>query len=205
MALAAARGIVKKDGLRGLTARGVAREIGYSIGTIYNVFENLDDLIIHLNATTLDQLYEMATSAPVEKDPEAALRTYAQRYIAFTSDNQRLWNAMIEYQRPEHQVRPAWYDAKVMRLLSLLEETVAPFFGPDEETLRLHNARVLWSSMHGICSLAQRGGLHPTESAVGLADTLITHYLAGLQKRRPAPPRPRKAAGRGKSKRKRPR
>ncbi len=56
MALEAARQIAEKEGLRGLKARGIAREIGYTIGTLYNLFEDLDDLIVHLNGRTLDAL-----------------------------------------------------------------------------------------------------------------------------------------------------
>ena len=44
MAMAAAREIAEKEGLRGLTARRIAREIGYTVGTLYNLFDNLDDL-----------------------------------------------------------------------------------------------------------------------------------------------------------------
>ena len=58
LALGAARDIAEAEGLRGLTARRIAAEIGYSVGTLYNVFVNLDDLIIHLNGSTLDQLYK---------------------------------------------------------------------------------------------------------------------------------------------------
>ena len=65
MALAAAREIAEKDGLRGLKARRISREIGYTVGTLYNVFSNLDDLIIHLNGTTLDALYVSCAQAPL--------------------------------------------------------------------------------------------------------------------------------------------
>ena len=47
MAVAAATALAERDGLRGVTARGVAREIGYTVGTLYNVFDNLDDVLRH--------------------------------------------------------------------------------------------------------------------------------------------------------------
>ena len=46
MALDATREIAEKEGLSGITARRIAKQIGYSPGTLYNVFENLEDLII---------------------------------------------------------------------------------------------------------------------------------------------------------------
>ena len=51
LALEKAGEIAEKEGLRGLTARGVAREIGYTIGTLYNIFEDLDDPPVAATAT----------------------------------------------------------------------------------------------------------------------------------------------------------
>ena len=45
MALAATEEIIDQQGLAGLTARKVAAGIGYTVGTLYLVFRNLDDLI----------------------------------------------------------------------------------------------------------------------------------------------------------------
>ena len=55
---------------------------------------------------------------------------------------------------------------------------------PGDEAERLHHARVLWCSLYGISSLAASNSLHPTESATGLVDTLISHYVAELRRRR---------------------
>ncbi len=180
LALTAARTIVSADGLRGLTARGVARGIGYTIGTIYNLFDDLDDLIVHLNGTTLDALYEAVTAEPVGHGPEAALRAYARRYKEFTDTHPKLWRALFEHQLPDGYVRPRWYEPKVIRLLGLAERALEPFFEPDQTTLRQHHARVLWSSLYGICSLAQSQKINEGETATALTDTLITTYLAGL-------------------------
>ncbi len=79
LALDAARKIVEQEGLRGLTARRVARDIGYTIGTIYNHFENLDDLIMQLNGQTLDSLYAALTERPLDGDPEKALYLLSPR------------------------------------------------------------------------------------------------------------------------------
>ena len=41
-------------GLARFSARDVAKRVGYSIGTIYNVFGSYDGLILAINARTLD-------------------------------------------------------------------------------------------------------------------------------------------------------
>ena len=52
--LDAAQDIIQDQGLAGLSAREVARRIAYSPGTIYNMFENLDDVVLHVEARVLD-------------------------------------------------------------------------------------------------------------------------------------------------------
>ena len=69
MALEAAEKIVVEQGHKGLTARKVMRDIGYAVGTLYLIFENLDDLILHLNVRTLDRLYRRMTDTQPRSCP----------------------------------------------------------------------------------------------------------------------------------------
>ena len=181
MALAAARDIAEKEGLRGLKARRIARDIGYTIGTLYNLFEDLDDLIVHLNGRTLDALYEACASVESDDEPEAAARALAECYIRFTRDHPKLWNILFEHHLPDGRELPQWHREKIGRLLGLLERTLAPLFPPGQEAERHHSARVLWSSLHGICSLESTEKLVKTESVEAMSDTLISNYLAGLR------------------------
>lgn len=181
MALEAARKIAEMGGIRGLTARGVAREIGYTIGTIYNLFEDLDDLIIHLNGRTLDALYVALSGVELSPDPDVAVRTLVQRYIRFTSDHPKLWSILFEHQRPDGLQLPDWHHEKILRLLRLLERAMAPLFGPAEDEERLHAARVLWTSLHGICSIGSADRMAATESVQSMAATLVANYLGGLR------------------------
>ena len=56
MVLDAAESIVIEDGFSALKARTIAREIGYTVGSIYMVFTNMADLMMHINARTLDAI-----------------------------------------------------------------------------------------------------------------------------------------------------
>ena len=85
LALTAARRIVEAEGLRGLGARRVAREIGYTIGTIYNIFEDFDDLIDQMNSQTLDQLHQVCGRLEGEDEPATRLRRLADRYVGFSA------------------------------------------------------------------------------------------------------------------------
>ena len=61
--LDAAQDIIEAQGLAGLSAREIARRIEYSPGTIYNMFENLDDVVLHVEARVLDALDQRLSTA----------------------------------------------------------------------------------------------------------------------------------------------
>ena len=179
-ALAAAWKIGAKEGLRGLTARRIADAIGYSPGTLYNIFEDLDDLIVHLLGRILDRLYEACAQAPMKGEPEAKLRALAKIYIGFTTKWPRLWNLLFEHSVVMQEL-PDQYRERVDRLLGLVGEALDPLFDPGREEERRHSARVLWASLQGICSIAAAGRLAPTETLGGMVDSLVTNYVAGLR------------------------
>ncbi len=109
LALGAAREIAEAEGLRGLTARRIASRIGYSVGTLYNVFVNLDDLIVHLNGSTLDQLHQTLDQEPRSGAPETDLSVLLAGYVRFTHERRHLWNLLFEYHLPEGQGLPDWF------------------------------------------------------------------------------------------------
>lgn len=181
MTLAAARELIETEGIRGLTARRLAEKIGYAPGTLYNLFDNLDDLVGHLNADTLGLLLSSVSEVSLEGKPEDALQNLAHRYIAFTQAHPRLWSALFDPSAPRNRALPEIFHERVLALLELVENCLAPFFKPEDAEDRLHAARTLWAALHGYCSLAGSGSLPESESVEKLADTLISNYLAGLR------------------------
>jgi AcrR family transcriptional regulator len=183
MALEAARRMAEKDGLRGISSRGVAREIGYTIGTIYNLFDDLDDLIVHLNGRTLEELYAALSELKPGKSAEAYLLKLARGYMEFTRQHPRLWGLLLEHRLPEGRVLPDSHYERLFRLYGLIERAIEPNLDARQKKRSRHLARVLWSSIHGICSLAALDKLAPSENPSEMVGTLITHFVAGLAPR----------------------
>lgn len=185
MAMTAARGIVQRNGLRALTARSLAGAIGYSPGTLYNLFEGLDELAMHVNASTLDALHAAVSEGGLSGDPEADLDRMLRRYLAFLDDNPALWAAIFEHRLPPGAPLPDWYLGRVQRLMRLVEAALAPLFAPGEEKDLREAAAVLWTGLHGICTLAQDGRLSlvSAQSVPQMARSLIANYLTGLRAR----------------------
>jgi AcrR family transcriptional regulator len=180
LALKAAQAIVKKSGLRGLSTRRIAKKMGYTPGTLYQLFADLDDLILQLNAKTLDELNEKCREVDFSKRPEVVLKELADKYMEFVGSAPRLWSAVFEHSLPDKHNLPSSYGERVHNLLSLAEKALLPLFPADPQR-RLHEAYVLWAGLYGITSLAGAEKLSDNEDPKTMVESLIRNYLAGLR------------------------
>ncbi len=182
--LDAAQDIIDAQGLAGLSAREIARRIGYSPGTIYNIFANLDDVVLNVEARVLDAL-DKRLSDIHQADGGGRLIGIAHAYLAFTQEKPRLWNLLFEHHLPANVDLPAWYKQKLEGLMGHVERALAPHFAPGREADLQRASRVLWAGVHGITSLstADKLSVVTTETAVRLIDDLIGTYMAGLSAR----------------------
>jgi AcrR family transcriptional regulator len=184
--LDAAQDIIEVHGLAGLSAREIARRIGYSPGTIYNMFENLDDVVLNVEGRVLDALDRRLTE--IQKEGEGAdsrVVRIAHAYLAFTKEKPRLWNLLFEHHMPAGADLPAWYQQKLEGLMGHVERALAPHFPAGREADLQRASRVLWAGVHGITSLstADKLSVVTTETAGRLVDDLVGTYLAGLPAR----------------------
>jgi AcrR family transcriptional regulator len=182
--LDAAAAIIEAHGLAGLSAREIARRIGYSPGTIYNMFDNLDDVVLNVEGRVLDALDErLATELAKGGDQTTLVMRLAQAYLSFTHERPKLWNLLFEHYMPGGTDTPPWYQEKLERLMSRVEAAVAPIYPPDAVLERQRAARVLWAGVHGITSLSTANKLAnvTSEAAALLVADLIHNYLAGVK------------------------
>jgi AcrR family transcriptional regulator len=184
--LNAAQDIIETEGLAGLSAREIARRIGYSPGTIYNMYDNLDDVILHVEARVLDTLETRLAGVLQSGHGPAALTELARAYLAFTHEKPKLWNLLFEHHLPAGSDLPAWYQDKLEGLLARVEQSLAPLFPAGREADRQRAARVLWAGVHGITSLstADKLSIVTTEAASRLIEDLVETYLKGLAAKR---------------------
>jgi AcrR family transcriptional regulator len=178
--------IVEEDGLEGLSAREIAKRIGYSPGTLYNVFENLDDILLTIEARLLDRLADRLAKTDTSGTPQERLMRLTETYFTFTQERPKLWNLLVEHRLPAGQELPTWYQTKLDSLLSPLEDALAPLIDAKDLGAQKRAARTLWAGVHGMTSLSTASKLsRVTGPASGaLVDDLVSTYLAGLAKRR---------------------
>ncbi len=185
IALAAAQAIIAEEGLQSLNVRAVAARMGCSVGTIYNIFEGIEELVALVNGETLDALYDALSQAPVTGSPERDLHVLLDLYLKFVTERKSSWNLLFEERLPEAKEPPAWYFEKIAQLFTLLTRILKPVFRPDQKEELAHAVRLLWISLHGVWSLNARGHLpivsgDPLET---VAHSMVDTYLAGLRAR----------------------
>src|SRR6195256_6434851 len=86
--LAAEKSIAAK-GLAGLKTRDLAREIGVANGAVYNLVEDMDELILRVGSRTLARLDAALTAAEADGPaaPRETLIRIAVAYCDFATEN----------------------------------------------------------------------------------------------------------------------
>jgi AcrR family transcriptional regulator len=183
MALAAAEQIVSREGHTGLNARKVATAIGYTVGTLYLVFDNLDDLVVQVNGRTLDRLHALMVNEQARyRDPRKRLLQLGHTYIRFADEDPHCWEMIFERRSPQAKKMPDWFREKVARMFSLVESGLEPLAKHHSPQEIAWAARALWSGVHGICILAitKKLDVAGVDSVQDLTHSLMSNYLRGF-------------------------
>ena len=108
MAVEAASSIVEREGFEALSARRVTGAIGYTVGTLYHVFRNFDDLVMHVNARTIDEMAALIQKHTRRKrKPEARMRAMAESYVQFATDHPDRWRLVFDHRAGPGMPAPA--------------------------------------------------------------------------------------------------
>ncbi len=143
----AALSVLDAQGYAALNARSLAAEAGCSVGTLYNVFGDLEGVLYAINLRTARALRQTLSAAlsGVGEEPRERLSALAEAYLDFASDHPRRWEALFRF-RAKGPV-----DGSVGRegdaLFALLKESVGEAV-PDDALL------ALWAAVHGVVELA---------------------------------------------------
>src|ERR1700712_2379528 len=78
------------------SAREVAKRIGYSVGTVYNVFGSLDMLVLAINGCTLDQ-WRHHLEHSLDKTSDDRLHAAIEAYFEFAILNRHPWAALYDF------------------------------------------------------------------------------------------------------------
>jgi len=155
----AAERTIAEKGLAALKARDLAQEVGCAVGTIYNVFEHLDELVLCVGLRTLAMLEAaLAEVSPLgghhstEKAADDLVRL-ALAYLEFAAKHTVRWRALFEHRMSEARSLPEWFVEQQHRLFVQVERPLAALLPELDQDARRILARTVFSAVHGIVAL----------------------------------------------------
>lgn len=153
--LAVAVDRVEKFGLEQLRARDVTNDAGCALGTLYKCYDDLDDLIIHVNSKTFGLMKKVLGNAGSGiSDPADALKALALAYLDFATQNKNLWSAVFKHRMHESETTPEWHQQENMALLELIAKPMGKIY-PDFDNQQLQvRSRTYFAAVHGIVSIS---------------------------------------------------
>ena len=148
-----ARDLFAREGYDRVTMRAIAEGIEYSPTTIYNHFEDKEDLVEALCQEDFARLFSALTAGSIPKDPIERIRQMGRAYARFALDLPNHYRFMfMTAKMPDHEIKPdmpGWRSFEL--LLDACREAVAQgkLGGDSPEAI----AQVMWASLHGATAL----------------------------------------------------
>jgi AcrR family transcriptional regulator len=186
--LDAARDLFATEGYDKVTMRGIADAIEYSPTTIYNHFEDKDDVVDSLCREDFSRLLAHLGQGPLPVDPVVTIRQLGRAYAGFGKANPNHYRFMFMTQKQrDHDLSEPGQQAFLL-LHSAVRQAVKRglFVKGDVDTM----AQVLWASIHGAVALLttyDAAQFPHAPAAPDLVEQVIDNGIRGFA----AAPRPR--------------
>lgn len=156
--LKAAREVFLEKGFEQTSIRSIAQKIEYSPTTIYLYFKDKNEILYALHKEGFDLLNQQMSALAAVSDPYERMKAMGRIYIRFADENPDYYDLMFVQNAPMESLNEAkWSEGQ--NAFDWLRQTV-------QECMDLHmlpfqdaevGAFVIWSTMHGMCSLYDRG------------------------------------------------
>ena len=143
-------------GFARFSAREVAKRIGYSVGTLYNVFESHDRLVLAINARTL-RLWADALAERLGRAGQDRIGALVNGYFDFAEANPNRWMALYDHRMPPGEPLTEDFQEAFGGLIGLIEhEVAAALHHPVNEVTRALTGSLV-AVVHGHCTFALNG------------------------------------------------
>ncbi len=139
-----------EKGLSRFSAREVAKQVGYSIGSLYNVFGSYDGLMLAINARTLT-LWAADLRAGLARAGADRIGALVRGYFDFAMSNPKVWIAVYEHHMADGGAAPDWYQDLAADLMNIVVGEIEAVSPKTKSAAALPLARSLVATVHGHC------------------------------------------------------
>lgn len=180
--------IIDAEGLAGLQARRIADRAGCAIGTVYNLFGDLDGVIFAANEETLREINAACHAALDEigagDAPARHLLALARAYASYAVAHPLRFDALFTHRAPETREFPASFAQLTDELFALLAATFSAAAVDMPEADQGLAARALWAAVHGIVTLGlqDRVGLLARDEIMPAIERVVRAAVAGMSR-----------------------
>ncbi len=144
LALQAANNIIKTESISELSTRKIAKEIGYAAGTLYNIFNNVDDIILHINSQTMLEVMNIFTKKRDSYNQENLIQIINE-YVDYIESNYKIWSCLFEYKKVSGEKLPEWYLENMSFIIAAINKC------NNEQTVL---SELIWNSINGLCYIS---------------------------------------------------
>lgn len=148
--------LMAEVGFAKFSGREVAKRVGYTVGTIYNVFGSLDMLLLAINTRTFE-LWTAFSREQLEQAGEDRIASLVKTYFEFATLHPNLWMAIYDHRLAPGTEIPADDAAKRGALTQVVEDEVRRLIDPASTLDIARFSRSLIAIAHGHCSYMLTG------------------------------------------------
>lgn len=175
------REIIKEKGIENLTARKLADYSGYVVGTIYNRFKSMDELVMWENCLTMDELFEELKKTEMTSDAYINLNRLLDKFVGYVLDNKNLWFTLYNFHFKnvvdEFQI---FYLRRIIKIIQLLENNLSKLFVGVLSSERKVATEVLYISLFALSSMLTTDKEFERLEKKYVVKVMFNTYLAGV-------------------------
>lgn len=183
--IGAAKTLFLDKGIEHVTIRNIAKNIDYSVGTIYLYFKDKNEILMEVVNAGFAILKEYIATSKVSEDSLEQLLNIGNSYIRFALDNRELYDLMFVLKSPNIDIQEDHIDIG-NDVFKDLENAVKRCMenGYFNQQSSYTIALGMWSLVHGLCTLYIRSHLYikkHSEVEINVYETLSS-FIHTLKK-----------------------
>ncbi|QAA32256.1 TetR/AcrR family transcriptional regulator [Clostridium manihotivorum] len=161
-------------GLNNLTFPKIAEQLGIKYPSLYNHFNNMEDLKIAMTIALLNDLNSMLAKRLIGKSGETAVREFSNAYREFALENRTAYWLFMNI--------PHTGDEKVYLLAKETTNIIYQIldFYIKDKTQLAHKGRALRSLLHGFVSLYSFGYFHGEVDLEESFQSMVDDFIFSL-------------------------
>lgn len=181
--IAAAENAIVESGLETLRVRSLAEAVECSLGAIYQVFPDLDALVLAVNGRTLDAIDAVLRDGAPGDTPAERLVHLAHAYLDYAVEHRLRWAALFQHRMTGGRPVTEEYSAKRVAAFGHIEQPLAALRPDLEADQRVLLSRTLFAAVHGMVELGLSEKVAPMPLAVlrYQVGVVVTAIATGLR------------------------